>query len=121
MSLITDHFDGKRNDDPVEDKSIKRAELSEAVEAFLANGGKVKEIPYGAGVTDEHGDVRRDKDGTPLSGVEGIVWDSRRNQWKVLSRDKRTHPLGFVDSVNQGILLLKQYGKKIKQIKSRGK
>lgn len=102
------------NNDDVENKDDLRKKLEDQVAAFLAKGGKVDEIPAGT----SESTIKRDSAGRPVSGIDNIVWDDKREQWSVLAFGRK-HPIAYVDDLNEAITIKGNYKKKMKKLVTR--
>jgi hypothetical protein len=88
------------NNEPVEDKRAKSAELQKEVDHFLKNGGEIVQVPLGYTRLDE--ELPAAKDGVPISGKPGINWSPDRNKWSIRTPNSRQF-IGYATSITEGL------------------
>jgi len=107
------------NFDVLESKAGIRAELEQRTAEFLKNKGKVSEVPVGASALGDYG-VTLDDNGTPISGYPGIVWAVGAHRWQVFAGKRQERPVGFADTVYEGLRLQKRFTDKLHSKIERG-
>lgn len=95
-----------------ESKHHLRGELEQKTAEFLANKGKIKEIPAGVTAMNDYG-VRLDENGIPISGFPGIVWSVGSHRWQVFAGKRQDRPVGFADTIAESLKLQRAFTKKV--------
>ena len=90
----------------VEPKEPLRMNLQRDIEAFLARGGYITEVPVGA-KTVPNG-VFVPVEGDSESGYPGITWKPEYNKWSVRSTNSRVH-LGYAASLCEAFAMQEKH------------